>query len=301
MVAPARAAYLMRRSAHAAGRLTPFAMTTESRPLTANDISIRSFETHEEFLGGVTMQRDTWGATFIDLVPPTVMKISRRLGGVAAGAFTPDGRMVGFVFGITGVERGVLVHWSDMLAVRPEVQNLGVGRRLKEFQRREVARVGARLIYWTYDPLQARNAHLNFNVLGVRATEYVEDMYGDTDSPLHRGIGTDRFIVAWAVDDVELRARQRVVAAALADEEFRHAPVVNPELDGGILTRLAPKLRVQVPGNIGALQADDLATAVRWRASSRAAIQHLLRAGYSVNGFRRDAGADRGYYLFATS
>jgi predicted GNAT superfamily acetyltransferase len=164
-----------------------------------------------------------------------------------------------------------------------------------------VARVGARLIYWTYDPLQARNAHLNFNVLGVRATEYVEDMYGDTDSPLHRGIGTDRFIVAWAVDDVELRARQRVVAAALADEEFRHAPVVNPELDGGILTRLAPKLRVQVPGNIGALQADDLATAVRWRASSRAAIQHLLRAGYSVNGFRRDAGADRGYYLFATS
>jgi len=33
----------------------------------------------------------------------------------------------------------------------------------------------------------ARNAHLNFNVFGVRAAEYVEDMYGETESPLHQG------------------------------------------------------------------------------------------------------------------
>ena len=47
----------------------------------------------------------------------------------------------------------------------------------------------------TYDPLVARNAHLNINVFGARIAEYVEDMYGETESPLHQGIGTDRFIV----------------------------------------------------------------------------------------------------------
>ena len=34
--------------------------------------------------------------------------------------------------------------------------------------------LGAVVIYWTYDPLVARNAHLNFNVFGVRVAEYVE-------------------------------------------------------------------------------------------------------------------------------
>ena len=42
--------------------------------------------------------------------------------------------MLGFVFGMTGVQEGRLVHWSDLLAVRPEARDRGIGRRLKLFQ-----------------------------------------------------------------------------------------------------------------------------------------------------------------------
>ena len=53
------------------------------------------------------------------------------------------------------------------------VRRPDLGRRLKEHQRQMVRELGADVIYWTYDPLVARNAHLNFNRLGVRVAEYV--------------------------------------------------------------------------------------------------------------------------------
>ena len=157
------------------------------------DLDIRELATHAEYQACVALQYETWGRDFRDAVPASILLVSQRLGGVAAGAFAGQ-RLVGFVFGITGVERGAIAHWSDMLAVRGDAQNMGVGRRLKEFQRRRCAEVGARVIYWTYDPLVARNAHLNFNVFGVHVTEYVPEMYGhETGSELHRGVGTDRY------------------------------------------------------------------------------------------------------------
>ncbi len=101
---------------------------------------------------------------------------------------------------MTGVRDGELVHWSDMLAVRPEARDHGIGRRLKLYQRSLVAELGVTQILWTFDPLVSRNAHLNLNALGARVTDYVPDMYGaDTGSALHQGIGTDRFVVAWEV------------------------------------------------------------------------------------------------------
>src|SRR5678815_3818175 len=72
---------------------------------------------------------------------------------------------------------------------------MGVGRHLKEMQRAIVARRGIARLLWTFDPLQARNAHLNFNRLGVRLLDYVENMYGITQSPLHAGLATDRLVV----------------------------------------------------------------------------------------------------------
>ena len=273
-------------------------------PSAAGPIDIRPLRTAEELLACVDLQRATWGERFSDLVPASVLKVSQRVGGVAAGAFDGDGRLLGFVFGLTGIEDGRIVHWSDMLAVREEARDLGLGRLLKEYQRDAVRGLGATVIYWTYDPLVARNAHLNFNKLGVRVAEYVEQMYGDTDSPLHRGLGTDRFVVAWPVSNREadsLAAQSRQLDSS---REVREAPLLNPDLADGsvpdlsLVERTRPRIvRVAIPRDIGAVQADSLDQAGRWRWSTRRAFQWAFGRGYAVSGVCAAGTPDWSYYV----
>ena len=236
-------------------------------------IAIRSLRTQGELDACVELQRDTWGRDFHDTVPASILQVSQKVGGVSAGAFTRDGRLVGFVFGLTGVENGKVVHWSDMLAVRPEARNKGVGRRLKEFQRRAVAKAGGKVIYWTYDPLVARNAHLNFNVFGVQAVKYVRDMYGEnTGSDLHRGIGTDRLIVAWAVRPAKAARRPKRAIAPTRDD-----------------------VTIRIPADITALLASDPAAAASWRRSTRREFEAAFADGCTVVGFHMEG--ERGVYV----
>jgi chorismate synthase len=239
-------------------------------------VDIRPLASQADLRACVALQRRTWGEDFADVVPGSILKIAARLSGVVAGAFDRGGTLLGFVFGLTGVERGAIVHWSHMLGVAPEAQNQGIGRGLKEFQRLAVAKVGAKTIYWTFDPLVARNAHLNFNVLGVRATDYVQDMYGESASPLHRGIGTDRLIVSWPVEDALVEARRREIASQ----------VEGPDT-----------IRIETPADIAALQLSDMPAAREWRERMRGAFQKALAQGYGIQGFRVDADAGNGYYL----
>ena len=97
--------------------------------------------------------------------------VSQRVGGVAGGAFDTNDRVVGSVFGISGVADGVLAHWSHMLAVRTEARRTGLGRRLKLYQRTQLLERGIRVASWSYDPLMAANAKFNLNALGACPTE----------------------------------------------------------------------------------------------------------------------------------
>src|SRR5438067_6989457 len=242
-------------------------------------LHIRHLRTHDDFAACVALQHETWGADFSERVPAAILKVSQRLGGVSAGAFDARERLVGFVFGMTGVENGRLVHWSDMLAVRPELRDRGIGRRLKEFQRETLLQLGVGVIYWTFDPLVARNAHFNFNRLGVDVTEYVTDMYGsDTDSDLHRGLGTDRFIVAWDIGAQDTPERREATSTAR---------VLNASDGDGVPTtphfRAAPArapLRVEIPLEIDKVQDASLDLAGRWRTTTRAAFTWALEQGY---------------------
>lgn len=259
---------------------------------------IRPLTTQSDLHACVQLQFETWGQNFRDAVPASILLVSQLVGGVAAGAFDDGGRLVGFVFGITGVDDGAIVHWSDMLAVREEARNSGIGRELKEFQRRAVAKVGARVIYWTYDPLVARNAHLNFNVFGVRVKRYVRDMYGaNTGSDLHSGIGTDRLIVAWPVDDGELGAQRAEIAAHAADRRFLEAPIIGDPESIAQPDEIGDFARIPAPADIAALLRSAPAAAARWRHSTRDAFERCFAAGLQVQGFQTDRASRRGFYL----
>jgi predicted GNAT superfamily acetyltransferase len=244
--------------------------------VTGEAIVIRRVETQAEYDECIRIQDETWGAGFSQRVPTAILKVAQYLGGVTAAAFDSpgkNGQILGFVFGMTGVRDGQLVHWSDMLAVRPMARNRGIGRRLKVYQRSLVSEIGVTQILWTYDPLVSRNAHLNLNSLGARVTDYVPDMYGaDTGSALHEGIGTDRFVVAW-----DLTAGQR-----------------GSGTDTGRRTVNATEVTVEIPEDIHDLIATAPAKARAWRESTRAAFLHHLADGYRVTGFQRFGGS--GFY-----
>lgn len=253
---------------------------------------LRPFASIADYAACVELQRETWGEAFSELVPASVLKISQKVGGVAAGAFDGAGRLLGFVWGISGVRGGRLAHWSHMLAVRPEARDGGLGTRLKLYQRDLLLPLGVESVLWTYDPLEARNAHLNLNRLGAEVEEYVEEMYaGEFGSELARGIGTDRFIVAWPIAGDRVR---RALAGELKGERerFRAAPVVNAEAGRPLSEPALPeadRLRVEVPAAIQEVKRDRPEEAAAWRAGTRRAFQGYLARGYRVAAFLRDA------------
>jgi predicted GNAT superfamily acetyltransferase len=274
------------------------------------DVDVRHLATHDEFVACVDLQHRIWGAGFSERVPAAILKVSQRIGGVTAGAFDENGDIVGFVFGMTGVEDGDLVHWSDMLAVRADLRDHGIGRLLKEFQLQTLHDRGVARIYWTFDPLVARNAHLNFNRLNVDVDEYVIDMYGsNTDSALHRGLGSDRFIVVRPVtlpgSDIVPVERDRALAVAAVG---RGSTVLNAVDDAGVPslatfpeTPEEPAYRIAIPLDIEQVQRSDIARAARWRQSTRHAILWAFENGYRVLGFYRDDDEGFGFYVLTTA
>src|SRR5689334_18372844 len=99
---------------------------------------IRDLNSLQDYADCVALQEATWGEGFSERVPTAILRVSQMIGGVAAGAFDDTGRMAGFVFGLTGIRDGELVHWSDMLAVRKELRSQGIGEQLKQYQRDKV-------------------------------------------------------------------------------------------------------------------------------------------------------------------
>ena len=257
--------------------------------------TIRPFETIEEYRDCVALQEDTWGRGFSERVSPAILKVSQILGGIAAGAYDVEGVLTGFVFGMTGLREGELVHWSDMLAVRPEARDSGLGTRLKAYQRDELLGRGVEKMFWTFDPLQSRNAYVNFNKLGIVVREYAEDMYGQTDSPLHRGIGTDRFVALWLLTSDRVRERLNSVAPAAMATVLDDLPVAleaedaaaHPHPGSPVLSFGNDGVAVRIPSDIVSLMDHDMELARAWRAATRATFTHYLGAGYEVREFVR--------------
>jgi predicted GNAT superfamily acetyltransferase len=170
------------------------------------DIQIRKCTTLPDFHRCVELQRAVWGESDLETEPYTTFVVANQTGGQVLGAF--DGpTMVGFTMALVGVrDKSHYLH-SHMTGVLPEYRDRKIGRSLKLFQREEALSRDIRLIEWTFDPLETRNAHFNLNRLGAIVRTYILNFYGVTTSPLHRNLPTDRLLAEWHLDSA------RVIAA----------------------------------------------------------------------------------------
>jgi predicted GNAT superfamily acetyltransferase len=269
--------------------------------------TIRSLHTLDDLTACCRLQEEVWGAGFSETAPVSILKATRRLGGVVGGAFDAAGELAGFVFGFTGVEDGRLTHWSHMLAVRAGQRDGGLGRRLKAWQRERCVERDVPRMYWTFDPLESRNGWLNLGRLGVVVREYAEDMYGVSESPLHAGLGTDRCVALWLLDSPRVVERLHGRGAPPPSwgdvQDLPHAfpvlrgtgpprpgPVGPPDGDDAVL--------VPIPADIHGLKAADPELARAWRVATRAALLPRLAGGWEIQELVRSTEAVS-YYLLS--
>ena len=277
-------------------------------------MTIRSLHTFDEFKQVMKLEAEIWGYSDPeDAVGIPMFVITLKRGGILLGAFDGD-RLVAFVYSIAGIKDGRPTQWSHMLGVLPEYRGSGVGRELKLEQRRISMEMGLDLMEWTYDPLQAENAHLNFRRLGVIVEDYVEHVYGASTSVLHQGNPTDRFIAQWwmRASRVERALAARDSGAARADVRsaaWDRAPLVNllnPRgrwvgCGGVTLGADEPWLTVAIPGGFTDMLTGDPGLALQWRLATREIFNHYLPRGYKVVDFEVHADRQHGRYLLTTS
>jgi predicted GNAT superfamily acetyltransferase len=169
-------------------------------------IVVRKCHALEEFHACVELQREVWGEADLEIEPVTMFVVASITGGQVLGAFDGD-KMVGYTLAVAGLRQGLAYLHSHQTGVSAAYRDRGVGRMLKLFQRDDALGRGIRLVEWTFDPLEMKNAHFNLNRLGAICRRYIPNLYGVTTSPLHRGIQTDRLVAEWWLDS------PRVIAA----------------------------------------------------------------------------------------
>ncbi len=268
-------------------------------------VAIRPLTSAADLRACVALQDATWGPRFSERVPYAVLWFSLRIGGVLLGAFRRDD-LIGFVYGMTGYQDGRPLHWSDMLAVRADARDHGLGVQLKAAQRRVLLERGVPVANWTFDPLESRNGHVNFTRLGALSREYIRDVYGDSDSPLHVGIGTDRLVVEWPLASERVAQRlEGTGAEAATPHDLSALPVINrvrmsdgvPHCDDPDLTLDAPRVGLLIPASIQDVKLHAPELARDWRTCTRAAFEAYLGGGYVVSELVRRDGQVSSYIL----
>lgn len=283
-------------------------------------MTIRPLHTLSELAAIEPLEQRIWGMDDRELISTHTLHAIVHSGGQVLGAFDGD-TLAGFAVCLLGtmetprrrdqVAAARLQLYSMIAGVHPDYQNHGVGFQLKLAQREFALTLGVRLITWTYDPLESRNARFNIGKLGAVCNTYHRDFHGEM-SGINAGIATDRFQASWWITSNRVARRVTNPRGALSLSAFlgAGAAVVNktavngsphplPAADPALPADLGALLLVEIPSDFQALKRNDLALAQTWRAHTRLLFESLFARGYVVTDFVQETanGRSRSFYL----
>jgi len=254
-----------------------------------DDIIIRECASLREFDQCVRLQRQVFGLEDLEVSPQRHLIVSRQAGGWTLGAFLQDGtdeRLVGFVHHLAAIRGDEIFGYSHMMAVDQAFQNRGLGARLKWSQRERALVDGRKRIRWTWDPMQARNAHFNLNRLGVTVGSYAENFYGTDyvstpmeDAAEKPGIDSDRIFADWRISSPRVKAMASREAVTMSE---------------------SPTQTIMIPAEWSKLMKSDPATAKREQLRVRSEFQNAFAEGLVAAGFERSDESPR-YLLYEST
>ncbi len=272
-------------------------------------IEIRSLHTMDEMHAAYAVQQECWGADSETLVSPRTLFSYVNYGGHVLAAM--DGEQIaGLLFGFLGTiieeshrpAMANLLIASRQMVVRPAYRNQGIGYQLKLAQREIAQKQAVRLVMWTFDPLMARNAHLNVRRLGVVCRRYKPSYYAPDE---------DRLFAEWWITSRRVEERVNGSRSQLALSQYLEtgAPVVNPThataegfMPSSELTSPQGSFAlVEIPTYYEQIAQESQAQAQRWRENVRRAFHMLTGEGFIVTDFLREQheGRDRAFYLLS--
>ena len=260
-------------------------MTEAGQPASADEdspgkhaaaLTIRKCTALDEMQACFALHREVWNYSDADLIPVRLFVVASKIGGQVIGAFDRE-ELGGFALALPAIRNGHSYLHSQMLAVRGQYRNAGLGRRLKLFQREEALARGIELIEWTFDPLEVKNAYLNIEKLGGIVRRYNVNQYGDSSSPLQGGLPTDRLIAEWWMNS---RRVQTVLASGR-----------RPDFES--------KMHIDVPAEIYEWKAAEAtrSKALAVQEGNREQFSKAFAAGLAVLGYDRGARGDGRFLL----
>lgn len=234
------------------------------------------------------LQQDVWGMG-ASLYP---YDLYRNGSGADTRLVALDGKdkTIGFLLGFIGFgekwrgdKKGIknMGFWveSQIAAVDKMHKENGVAKALKWEQYDQAEKRGLKLIHWTVDPLQAKNAGLNFG-LGAVAAEFTPNYYSFRND-INRVVAS-RFGVYWIVGS----ERAEIAKAGKQERknffEITDAEVIRPLEISSELNNWQPtskNLLIEIPADWDGMQQNDLEAAHRWRNSTDAIFSKIIGIG----------------------
>jgi predicted GNAT superfamily acetyltransferase len=248
---------------------------------TAAGVELEPLETLEEAEQISEVMLATWGQH--QVLPRELLRALQESGNVPWGAYQ-HGRLVGCVLGWLGHDDGGVHVHSHMLAVLAEHQSQGVGYALKLAQRALALDQGVGVVRWTFDPVNAGNAHFNIAKLGAVADGFRRNFYGDMTDELNRGERSDRLVVRWELESEPPGPAPddgHVVVDREGPEDLPEPTEVSPPSAGPALVR--------IPEGYRDLRESHPALAASWRDAIADGLEACFEAGLSVTGFTTSA------------
>ena len=245
------------------------------------------------------LQQRVWGSEPDYLYPADIHSTRFRTGSSLIAKL--DGEPVAFLFGFYTFDgprlpaewsrkyRGEFRIESQLLGALPEFRGRNIGSILKKAQAENARREGIGIIHWTVDPLQYRNARLNFGQLRTLSFGFYPNYYSFRNelnqTPASRLVITWLINTTWVQQGPEGGQTIQDLSGNISTLRFEKKW---PEAQ---LAEQPRSMAIEIPAHWTALQKDHPEQAARWRTSTDRLFQHYLgceEGHYIITGVGED-------------